>query len=141
MKIYMKLLLVALAAVAFTACKDDDDDYAVNKSTFTGTVTSGGFSLDGVTVNTVSYEENKKTDITFKQVTFNEKMPKVDMTINGFSYTVNDGDTLLTASDIKITDVYTMTSGEGKITKDGIVVSATIKVMGKEVEFDFEGRR
>ncbi|MBO6118075.1 MAG: hypothetical protein J6P44_05975 [Bacteroidales bacterium] len=172
MKNYKKLLLVAVAALSFAACGDDDDDDKkggndqqtevtnnVNVSVFNGEskIDNPAFSIDDVDVQTTCVDSTKTCDVLMQNVTFSEGMKQgmglMDFAMNGVSFAVQNGDTVLTGANIEPEAFmhgqsagsagYVITSINGKITKGELTFEAVVHSSrgNSDMNMTFTGKR
>ena len=160
MKNLKKLLLVAVAALSFTACGSDDDDKDEAKSqTFVGTVTVKAeglddFTMDNVSVDAICDNGAKTCNIVMKQVTFAKGMADrgmyMDCEFNGSQYTVSGSDTTLAGKDIPFLATMNGQTGDfgysvpeltGKLNKSKLEISTSISSQRGSYTMTFSGKR
>ena len=158
MKNLKKWLLVAVAVVSFAACGDDDDKdekkNAVNTSSWVGsmTVNPENFKVDELEVTTTCTDKTKTCKIEMKQVKFASAMPhQLDIIIDGVSFSVSNGDTILTGANIasqynkegELADAgYLVSSVNGKISNGKITADIDGTYRGSmQINFSYEGTR
>jgi hypothetical protein len=165
MKILKKLLLVAVAALTFVACGDDDNEEDNNSTTKienisnwngTLTVTSqlGDFEMSDLGVVTTCTDSSKNCKVEMNQVKFANQMPKqLDLVIDGLTFSVSDGDTIITGTDISSQYVkegelldagYAVTSISGKISNGKLSMDVTgsyTSMNNMSINFSYAGER
>lgn len=126
MKNFKKLLLVAVAALSFVACGDDDEDdidtttQATTSavSSFTGSVVYNDVQQDNVTIKTTC--KNNTCTIDLNQITFAQGMPSMDISVKDIAFTVEGTDTVLNATNVAAT--YTMMGNTADISYMGMSI-------------------
>lgn len=118
--------------LSFTACGDDNDEPTAPETTTSiealnvKTVTSGAVSNESSCSADITVAPSKKTvSLTFKDITFSSRMPKVSFSLDGLAYTTGKSSLTeyhFTASSVTPMQGYTVTNVEGYANpKDGVL--------------------
>ncbi|MBR1627205.1 MAG: hypothetical protein IJ681_08690 [Bacteroidales bacterium] len=154
-----KILLIAVAVLSFAACGNDNEENKKNKDTVNSslwvgnlTVTPENFQLDSLVVKTTCTSKTNTCKIEMNKVKFASAMPhQLDIIIDGVSFSVSNGDTILSGANIasqydkegELADAgYLISSINGKISNGKLTatVEGTYKNT-RQINFLYEGTR